>query len=312
MPSRKEIEIAPGLPAKAAFQSIASACLQQILANKPAILAGDPEGIHLMRVGLRRLRTAISLFADIAVDAKMPAIKRELKWLTSELGPAREFEVFLTRVVAPLGKQHTRLSGMRTLSRDLADQREAAVARALAAVSSRRFRELTRNVAAWIETGSWREPRRKLARDRGEQPIETVARAQLKRRWKKIRKRGRRLAYLDPRARHELRIRAKKLRYATEFYKTVFAGRKQAKRRVALLSALKQLQECLGELNDIAVHGKLTTGIVEATATPTARPSRRVFAAGLLADHEEARFKPLLATAERAFGAFEKLAPYWK
>ena len=312
MPSRKEIEIAPDLPAKAAFQSIASACLQQIVASKPAILRGDPEGVHRMRVGLRRLRTALALFADLAVDARTPAVKRELKWLTGELGPAREFEVFLTRVVAPLGKQHTRLSGMRTLSRDLADQREAAVARALAAVSSRRFRELTGNVAGWIETGSWREPRSKLARDRSEQRIEAVARVQLKRRWKKIRKCGGRLAQLDPRARHELRIRAKKLRYATEFYKTVFGGKKQAKRRVAFLSALRQLQECLGELNDIAVHEKLTKGIVETKATPTARPSRRVFAAGLLADHEEARFKPLLATAERAFDALEKLAPYWK
>jgi len=60
-----------------------------------------------MRVGLRRLRTAISLFADIVADARMPAVRRELKWLTNELGPAREFEVFLTRVVAPPGQQHT-------------------------------------------------------------------------------------------------------------------------------------------------------------------------------------------------------------
>jgi CHAD domain-containing protein len=312
VPSRKEIEIAPDLPAKAAFQSIASACLQQIVASKPPILAGDPEGVHLMRVGLRRLRSAISLFADIAVDARLPAIKRELKWLTGELGPAREFEVFMTRVVAPLGKQHTRLSGMRTLSRDLADQREAAVARALAAVSSNRFDELMKDVATWIENGSWREPRSRLARERGEQPIEAVARAQLTRRWKKIRKGGRRLSHLDARARHQLRIRAKKLRYATEFYATVFAGKKQAKRRHAFFSALKQLQECLGELNDIVVHEKLTTGIVEATATPAAQPSRRMFAAGLLAGHEQARFKPLLATAERAFATFEKLEPYWK
>jgi CHAD domain-containing protein len=304
VPSWKQIEIAPDLPARAAFQSIASACLQQIVASKPPILAGDPEGVHLMRVGLRRLRTAISLFADIAVDARLPAIKRELKWLTGELGPAREFEVFMTRVVAPLGKQHTRLRGMRTLSRDLADQREAAVAGALAAVSSQRFGELTKDVAAWIETGSWRE--------RGEQLIEAVARAQLTRRWKKIRKDGRRLSHLDAQARHRLRIRAKKLRYATEFYRTVFAGKKQAKRRHAFLSALKQLQDCLGELNDIVVHEKLTTGIVEATATPAAQPSRRMFAAGLLAGHERARFKPLLASAERAFATFEKLEPYWK
>ncbi len=312
MPSRKQIEIAPDLPANAAFQSIASACLQQIVANRPAIMRGDPAGVHLMRVGLRRLRTALALLSDVAADPAASDLKRELKWLTAELGPARELDVFLAKVVTPLGEQHRRLSGMRLLSRELADQRDAAAASARAAVSSRRYRELTRHVADWIETGGWRQPRRDPARHRGAQSIEKVARAQLKRRWKQLRKRGRQLAQLDPHARHRLRIRAKQLRYATEFYKTLFSRKKQAKRRAAFLSDLKHLQDCLGELNDIAVHGKLTEGILQARATPAARPSRRKFAAGLLAGHEQARFKPLLASAERAFGALEQRTPYWK
>jgi triphosphatase len=310
LPSLKQIEIAPDLPAEAAFRSIASACLQQIVASRPKILRGDPEGVHLMRVGLRRLRSALSLFADIAVDAKTPAIRRQLKWLTAELGPARELDVFLHRVVTPLGEQHAKLKGMRSLSRDLAGQRDAAMARALVAVSSQRFRQLTDGVAAWIESGRWRHPRSRAGRRRNAQKIEALARAQLERRWAKIRKRGRRLAHLEPRARHRLRIRAKKLRYATEFYGRVFAGRKQARRRTALLSELKRLQECLGELNDIAVHQKLTRAILEAEASP--RTPRRDFAAGLLAGHEEARCKPLLARAERAFDALAKRAPYWK
>jgi inorganic triphosphatase YgiF len=305
------IAIAPDTPAKAAFQLIASACLRQIVANKPAILAGDPEGIHQMRIGLRRLRAAISLFADIVADAKTRSIKTELKWLTDELGPAREFEVFLTKVVAPLGKQHPRLTGMRVLSHDLAERREAAIARAKAAVSSKRFRELTLNVAAWLEIGGWREPRSKLARERSEEPIGIVARAQLKRRWQKIRTRGRLLAKLDPQARHKLRIQVKKLRYATEFYKAVFAGKKQEKRRAAFLSALKDTQDCFGELNDIFVHENLTTKIAKASVSRTSRPSRRVFAAGLLTGHEEARLKPILAAAEHAFRGLEKLNPYW-
>jgi inorganic triphosphatase YgiF len=305
------VAIAPDMPAKAAFQLIASACLRQVVANKPPVLVGNPEGIHQMRIGLRRLRAAISLFADIVADGKTRSIKAGLKWLTDELGPAREFEVFLTRVVAPLGKQHPRLTGMRSLSHDLADRREAAIARAIAAVSSKRFRELTLTVAAWLEIGGWREPRSKLVRERSEEPIEIVARAQLKGRWKKIRKRGRLLAKLDPRARHKLRIQVKKLRYATEFYKMVFAGKKQEKRRAAFLSALKDTQDCFGELNDIFVHENLTTKIVKAPASRTSRPSRRVFAAGLLTGHEEARLKPILTTAEHAFRALEKLDPYW-
>jgi len=306
------VDIAPDMPASAAFQSIGFACLKQIVANKPAILAGDPAGIHQMRVGLRRLRAAISLFSDIVAEAEVRDIKRELKWLTSELGPAREFDVFLTRVVAPLEKSHARLTGMRSLSHDLADRRDAAVARALTAVCSRRFRDLTLNLAAWLDVGGWREPRNELARQRCEQPIKTLARAQLTRRRKKIRKRGRMLAKLDAQARHKLRIQAKKLRYAAEFYETVFPGKKKEKRRESFLSALKDMQDCFGDLNDVTVHEKLTSRIAKASAARSARPSRRIFAAGLLTGHEEARFKPLLTAAERAFCEFEKLKPYWK
>jgi triphosphatase len=305
------VEIAADMPAKAAFQSIASACLKQIVANKPAILASGPEGIHQMRIGLRRLRAAISLFSDIVAEAEVRDIKRELKWLTRELGPAREFDVFLTRVVAPLEKTHARLTGMRSLSHDLADRRDAAVARALTAVCSRRFRDLTLNLAAWLDGGGRREPRNAFSRRRREQPIETLARAQLTRRWKKIRKRGRMLAKLHAHARHKLRIQAKKLRYAAEFYKTVFPGKKKERRRETFLSALKDMQNCFGDLNDVTVHEKLTTGIAKASIERSARPSRRVFAAGLLTGHEEARFKPLLAAAEHAYRDFRKLKPYW-
>ncbi|HVX76841.1 MAG TPA: CHAD domain-containing protein [Bradyrhizobium sp.] len=307
----EDIEIAPDTPAKTAFQLIAFDCLKQVISNKPAVLAGNAEGIHQMRVGLRRLRAGISLFSDIVADAKTKHIKAELKWLTNELGPAREFEVFLTRVVAPLGKQHARLAGMRSLSHDLADQRETAIARAIEAVSSLRFRELTLDCAAWLEIGDWREPQDEALRARCDEPIEHMARTQLKKHWKKIRKRGRELASLDPHARHKLRIRIKKLRYATEFYKAVFPEKKPHKRRAAFLSALKDLQDCFGELNDIFVHEKLTAGIVETPNAASAKSPRRVFAAGLLTGHEEARLEPVLADAERSFAAFDKLQPYW-
>lgn len=120
------------------------------------------------------------------------------------------------------------------------------------------------------------------------------------------------MANLDPHARHKLRIRIKKLRYATEFYRAVFPGKKQHKRRAAFLSALKNLQDCFGELNDIVVHEKLTAEIVEAPDAASAKSPRRVFAAGLLTGHEEARLEPALAASERSFEAFEKLRPYWK
>ena len=91
----------------------------------------------------------------------------------------------------------------------------------------------------------------------------------------------------------------------------MFPGKKKEKRRESFLSALKDMQDCFGDLNDVTVHEKLTSRIAKASAARSARPSRRIFAAGLLTGHEEARFKPLLTAAERAFCEFEKLKPYW-
>jgi CHAD domain-containing protein len=60
--------------------------------------------------------------------------------------------------------------------------------------------------------------------------------------------------WLDSRSRHKLRIQAKKVRYASEFFAGLFPGKKALKRREKFLSGLESVQDCLGDLNDIAVH----------------------------------------------------------
>ena len=297
-----------------AFYQIAVSCLKQVVVNKRALLAGNPEGVHQMRIGLRRLRAAISLFSDLLETSEANAIKSQLKWLTEELGPAREFEVFLARVVAPARRHHSRLIGMQRLSHDLADQRRASIERARDAIRSERFRRLLLNVATWLEIGNWRHPRADLLGQRGDTPIVVSAAAALGRRSKKIRKKSRQLTKLDQRGRHKLRIRAKKLRYATEFFETVFADKKASKRRKAFLGALEGMQDCLGDLNDIAVHETLTEDMAT-NPTPHTRAkdrSRRAFAAGVLTGHEEARVNAVLADAVAACETFSKAKPFWK
>jgi CHAD domain-containing protein len=48
----------------------------------------------------------------------------------------------------------------------------------------------------------------------------------------------------------------KKLRYAAEFFASLFAGKREMKSRKQFLPVLDRLQDALGDLNDIAVHGK--------------------------------------------------------
>jgi triphosphatase len=304
------VDLSPGAATRDGFKVIGLVCLKQMIGNEPALLVGNPEGVHQMRVGLRRLRAAISLFADILQDPQTAAVKDELKWLTGELGPARELEVLVTRVVAPVRRRHSGLEGISGLSRDLSQQRAAALARAQAAVRSPRFRVLTLDIAAWLEAGQWSRPQDDLVRNCGDVAIETSAAEQLTRRFRKIRKKGKKLAELDPRSRHKLRIQAKKVRYASEFFAELFPGRKASMRRKTFLSALERMQDCLGDLNDIAVHEDRITAIANRRGRSRLRP-KRAFAAGLLTGREDARLDRVLESANDAHSALARIKPFW-
>jgi triphosphatase len=309
------VDLVAGTTTRDGFKAIGRGCLRQVVGNERALLAGDPEGVHQMRVGLRRLRAAMSLFSRILRDPETAALKDELKWLTGELAPARELEVLMTRVVAPVKRRHARLGGLSSLSRDVAQQRDAALARAQDAVRSARFRMLTLEIAAWLEDGQWTRPKEDLVRDRGEVPIENAAAAQLRRRFRKIRKRGRRLAELDTKRRHKLRIQAKKVRYASEFFASLFPGKKASKRRKRFLAALERMQDYLGDLNDIAVHEDRITAIAYGDGRNNQRRRggrSRAFAAGLLAGREDARLDAILRNAADAYGELTSVRPFWR
>jgi triphosphatase len=303
------IALPAGASARDAFKIIGIACLKQIIGNEPALMRGDPEGVHQMRVGLRRLRAAMSLFRILLRDPQTAAIKPELRWLAGELGPARELEVLVSRVIAPMRKRCRRWRGMPSLSQEILERRDAALKRAQDAVVSARFRLLTLDVAAWLETGLWTNPQDDLVADQGALRIRDFAAEQLARRWRKIRKKGKALAQLDARSRHKFRIQTKKLRYATEFFASLYGSKWAVKRRKQFLPALERLQDGLGDLNDIAVHEEriAAMGIRRQRSSPS-----RVFAAGLLTGREDARIEAAMTVATEAYADLAKVKPFWR
>lgn len=109
------------------------------------------------------------------------------------------------------------------------------------------------------------------------------------------------------RQRHRLRIRAKRLRYATEFFAGTFPGAMSAERRLESLSALKDLQDALGGLNDLAIHQALIAEGLEHNARegqPSA-PASRLAPGGTQAE-------TLLHKAEQAFARFAGNKAFWK
>jgi triphosphatase len=303
------VMLTPDMPAHDAFRAIGYACLQQIAGNEAALCKDDAEGVHQMRVGLRRLRAAISLFSALLDDAQTGAIKAELKWLTGELGPARELDVLIARVIKPVQRRTSGWDDIPKLSRQFARQRAAALTRAREAVGSERYRLLKIEIAAWLEIGVWATPQDDPQRERGALAIEAFAAEQLSLRRRKLRKRAKSFTELDAPRRHKLRIQAKKLRYATDFFSSLFSGKQAGKRQTKFIAALEAVQDGLGDLNDIAVH----ENIISAAGTRRRRTSRkRAFAAGLLTGREDARFDTAMKAAEVALARFAKTKPYWK
>ena len=309
------IAIAPAASCQAAFQTIARACLHQIVANQDLTRNGDPEGLHQTRVGLRRLRAAISLFGEMPLGPQSVTVKRELKWISGELGPARELDVFIKGVVNPATAGKSQQPGVATLTRNLRHRRSEAFGRARSAMESGRFRMLVLDIAAWIEAGDWTCPDDDHARANRDRPIAISAAAEMQRRRKKIMKRGKTLAELDPARLHRIRIQAKKLRYASEFFAVTFPSKKAVRRRKGFIAALQALQETLGDLNDISVHERLTERLADVQHNGGNRKSRganKAFAAGRLSGREEARIAAILKDAERAYSRFIKARPFWK
>lgn len=286
------IEITPDMTNAEAYRAIARSCLRQIVANAPAVRDGRAEALHQMRIGLRRLRAGVWLFADVVADQDREYIKGELRWITQELGPARDLDVFAIDVLEPLRAAHPDDAEIAETYRDFAERRAAAYARAASAVGSDRCRKALLDLAAWIETGAWADE------TPASNPATEHAAKQLLKLRRRIKKKGQRLREASAGERHRLRIRAKRLRYATEFFATTFSGKKSEKRREKSLSALKDLQDSLGALNDIATRRFLLA------AGEGASPSEP----GADAAEEQKQLKQ----AEHAYARFAKVKAFWK
>jgi len=307
----KEIHIPANATSADAFKIVGWACLRQIAGNHDAVLRGDPDGIHEMRVGLRRLRAALSIFSEMLQDHESRYVHGELKWLTGELGPAREIDVFIKRVVQRLQAHRAHKDAARALCEDVLRRGGDAYRRAMDALTSARYRGLMLLVAGWIETGDWLTAEDELASARRQRSARAFATKELSQRRARIVKRGRKLLELEPHKRHKLRISAKKLRYGAEFFACLFPRAKAAKLRKSFLQALKELQDCLGALNDIVAHEELTAKIAEDAAAGKSR-GQLPFIAGVASGQEESRTDSLLHKALDQHRGFARAKPFWR
>ncbi len=283
-----------------AFRRVARSTLVQISANAELLARTRMgEAVHQTRVGLRRLRAALAAFKPIVHDEVYARIKAEARWLAGELDAARDVDVFLYETFRPAQAEAEDDAALAALGERLRRVQTEAYEQAVTAAASPRFSAFLLDAAAWVESGAWTRAENP---DR-ERPAAEFGAAALHRLHRKLRRAGRRFAELEPAERHDLRIRAKKLRYAAEFFGSAFTGSGQ--RRRTYVAALKKLQDRLGALNDIAVARTLGPGFAGA------RSGELGFTAGLIVGRRERAEADLIKAAAKDFHALAQVRPFW-
>ncbi|MBU1377852.1 MAG: CHAD domain-containing protein [Alphaproteobacteria bacterium] len=285
-----------------AFQLIARDALIQIAGNARLLQrAHNPDVLHQMRVGLRRLRAALSVFKDMLDAEGLNAARRDTQWLAGELSEARDIDVFLQRAATPDEIEES--PGRAAFFRALRIAQAEAYETALAAVRSDRFRGLLFNLAEWIEVGGWLRLANDAQRTLREGSAAALAAPVLDRLDRRLRRGSRKFKQIDAEGRHDLRKQAKKLRYAAAFFGEAFP--RHPKRRQRFVTALKALQDQLGELNDMAVARAVAMRAVGR------RSGELAFAAGLEVGRLTGDEDVVIETANKALKAFRRMKPFW-
>jgi CHAD domain-containing protein len=224
-------------------------CWHHLLKNQAVAEVGsDPEGVHQMRVALRRLRTVCALFRRDIPSPAFQTVNSEARWLMQQLGPARDWDVFaestVTRLVA--AAPDVDFGGLREA---VERQRKSSYAALQTVLVDPRCNRFLLSLGQLVERRGWRNEIDSEALAALSLPMPTLANKILARLHRKALRRGAHFRQLNVDAQHDLRIDLKKLRYATEFFLPLYATQAPVRRYARRLA---RLQTSLGRVRDIA------------------------------------------------------------
>ena len=303
----RPLRISKGMSIEDAFRVTLLECLAHVAANVASVTRSrEIEGLHQLRVGLRRLAVAFSAFGEEFRTPAQRDLQERTKAFSDAIAPARELDVFAGELFPPVVKGAGEEASFVLLSERLERARQDAWDRAVESVSSVEFAVLLDDVAVAAQSRSWTgdDLENRIA---VRAPVKSVAARLLDEYLIKARKRGRHIKGLEQRDCHRLRISLKKLRYAAEFYGPLFK-RKKVRR---YMKSIKELQDLLGALND-AGQVRATLSQLTGGDMPGARVQADLFfASGLINGWHCARAMRLGKNALRDWDKFRHAEPFW-
>lgn len=281
---------APRLVARAApaqtLAAMLTAALRPALANasvladadSAAAVAADAEYLHQLRVGLRRVRSVLSVFEPLLLPPVV-ALAPALAALFDALGDQRDRDAMAEQLWPAL----------RAAGAPLVELPHAAPAASARGLTDRlAARDTQRLWLALLGAGWPAEPSSDAAPGRAASALRSVLGSALGALHRQVRRDAARFATLDEPRRHRLRRRIKRLRYATELSSTLWPARATA----AFLRRLQRAQTALGDDQDAVMATSLYRSLAASDA-------RAWFAVGWLTAHREALVAPCARSLTR-------------
>jgi CHAD domain-containing protein len=231
-----------------AARAILRALLAALRANEDGTRRDlDSEFLHDFRVAVRRTRSCLGQLDGVFGEAATRRFRDEFKWLGGISGPTRDLDVYLLKMPEyVLEVPESLRAHLAPLERYLRERHGAEQRKVARALGSKRYRALVADWEAFLEAPAEQGPD---APANAARPIVEVASERIRRAYRKVRRHGREIDAATPRPRiHRLRIDCKKLRYLLEFFRSLYDGEAVAN----LVRVLKQLQDVLGDFNDVA------------------------------------------------------------
>lgn len=248
--------------------------LVRLVSHDPLARLGVPEGVHQVRVALRRLRSDLRTLGDAVDDGWRAGIEPRLRAVADALGEARDLDVLTGQLRR---EAHGATRALAPLFAALDERRAAAGGRVRAALSDPEYPVLLDELVDAL-TMAPSGPRRA---EPAAEALPTLVLAA----WRRLERRAEALRPRSPDADfHATRIAAKRARYAAELAARVLGGRAAAQAG-ALAEQLTAVQEVLGGLQDAVTAEEVIRGTLRERTVTTAY----AFEAGRLVERERAR-----------------------
>ncbi|MBC7755098.1 MAG: CHAD domain-containing protein [Bdellovibrio sp.] len=267
---------------KAVFQS----CLNQICANASEIASGNQssEPIHELRVGIRRLRTAMRELS-VLVDGINPAWEKPLIDAFRILGAQRDDD-YLNHVIQP--QMVTAGGPVLSIQPNVAKHLNASLA-----IRSKAFQDTLLCLIAYVNSRYLEGPSaidadnvtNQVKENDKHKNVRKILANRLDKLHHKIIKEGKKFLTLTETQQHSVRKRFKRLRYLAEFSAPLLStSSSEKKRTLAFIAALKPVQDALGFYNDELMA-------LQTYRTLAAKDARAWFGAGWLSARRKSNAK---------------------